>query len=35
MADSRYPKNWKEMFLDMRLMFGYHAGMMVMMVGGG
>jgi hypothetical protein len=35
MADVRYPKNWKEMSLDMRLMFGYHIFMMVMMVGGG
>jgi len=35
MADVRYPKNWKEMSLDMRLMFGYHISMMVMMVAGG
>jgi hypothetical protein len=35
MADVRYPKNWKEMSLDMRLMFGYHISMMGMMVGGG
>lgn len=35
MADVRYPKNWKEMSLDMRLMFGYHISMMVMMAGGG
>jgi hypothetical protein len=35
MADGRYPKDWKEMSLDMRLMFGYHISMMVMMVGGG
>jgi uncharacterized membrane protein len=35
MADVRYPKNWKEMSLDMRLMFGYHIAMMVMMVAGG
>jgi hypothetical protein len=35
MADVRYPKNWKEMSLDMRLMFGYHISMMVMMVTGG
>jgi len=35
MADARYPKNWKEMSLDMRLMFGYHISMMVMMVAGG
>ncbi|SRR6266498_1767818 len=31
----RYPKNWKEMSLDMRLMFGYHVSMMVMMIAGG
>lgn len=35
MADVRYPKNWKEMSLDMRLMFGYHISMMVMMAAGG
>jgi|HubBroStandDraft_2_1064218.scaffolds.fasta_scaffold98583_2 hypothetical protein len=35
MADVRYPRNWKEMSLDMRLMFGYHISMMVMMVAGG
>lgn len=35
MADVRYPKNWKEMSLDMRLMFGYHIAMMVLMVAGG
>jgi len=35
MADIRYPKNWKEMSLDMKLMFGYHISMMVMMVAGG
>jgi hypothetical protein len=35
MADVRYPKKWKEMSLDMRLMFGYHISMMVMMIGGG
>ncbi len=35
MADVHYPKNWKEMSLDMRLMFGYHISMMVMMVAGG
>ena len=35
MADFRYPKNWKEMSFDMRLMFGYHICMMVMMVAGG
>ena len=35
MADVRYPKNWKEMSLDMRLMFGYHISMMAMMVAGG
>ena len=35
MADVRYPKNWKEMSLDMRLMFGYHISMMGMMVAGG
>jgi len=31
----RYPKNWKEMSLDMRLMFLYHGSMMAMMIGGG
>lgn len=35
MADVRYPKNWKEMSLDMRLLFGYHISMMVMMGAGG
>lgn len=35
MADVRYPKNWNEMSLDMRLMFGYHMSMMVMMAAGG
>lgn len=35
MADVRYPRNWKEMSLDMKLMFGYHISMMVMMVAGG
>lgn len=35
MADSRYPKTWKEMSLDMRLLFGYHVSMMVMMATGG
>lgn len=35
MADVRYPKNWKEMSFDMRLMFGYHISMMAMMVAGG
>jgi hypothetical protein len=35
MANVRYPKNCKETSLDMRLMFGYHVSMMVMMVAGG
>jgi hypothetical protein len=35
MADFRYPKKWNEMSLDMRLMFGYHISMMVMMIAGG
>lgn len=35
MADSRYPKSWKDMSLDMRLMSGYHISMMVMMAAGG
>ena len=35
MADVRYPRNWKEMSLDMKLMFGYHISMMAMMVAGG
>ncbi len=35
MADVRYPKNWKEMSLDMKLMFGYHFSMMAMMMAGG
>jgi hypothetical protein len=35
MVDVRYPKKWNEMSLDMRLMFGYHISMMVMMVAGG
>jgi hypothetical protein len=35
MADARYPKNWKEMSVDMRLMFGYHISMMVMMMAAG
>lgn len=34
MVDFRYPKNWKEMSLDMRLMFGYQICMMGMMAGG-
>jgi len=35
MAEIRYPKKWKEMSLDLRLMFGYHVSMMVMMMAGG
>jgi amino acid transporter len=35
MADVRYPKKWKEMSVDIRLMFGYHISMMVMMMDGG
>ena len=35
MAYVRYPRNWKEMSLDMRLFFGYHLSMMAMMVAGG
>lgn len=35
MSDVRYPKKWKDMSLDMRLMFGYHISMMLMMIGGG
>jgi hypothetical protein len=35
MADVRYPKKWKEMSLDMKLMFGYHISMMAMMMAGG
>jgi hypothetical protein len=35
MADVLDPKNWREMSLDMGLMFGYHISMMVMMVAGG
>lgn len=35
MADYRYPKKWKEISFDLRLMFGYHISMMVMMVAGG
>jgi hypothetical protein len=35
MPDVRYPKKWKEMSLDMKLMFGYHISMMAMMVAGG
>src|SRR5215467_5739696 len=35
MSDVRYPRQWKEMSVDMRLMFGYHISMMVMMIAGG
>lgn len=35
MENIRYPKNWKEMSVDMRLMFTYHGSMMVMMLAGG
>ena len=35
MGEVRYPKKWKEMSLDMKLMFGYHGSMMAMMMAGG
>ena len=35
MPGVRYPKNWKDMSLDMRLMFGYHISMMMMIFAGG
>ena len=35
MAEVRYPKKWKEMSLNMKLMFGYHGSMMAMMMAGG
>ena len=35
MPDVRYPKTWKEMSLDLKLMFGYHISMMAMMMAGG
>ena len=35
MENIRYPKNWKEMSVDMRLMFTYHGSMMAMMLAGG
>jgi hypothetical protein len=35
MAEVRYPKSWKEMSLDFKLMFGYHGSMMAMMLAGG
>ena len=35
MPDVRYPKKWKEMSLDMKLMFVYHISMMAMMMAGG
>jgi len=35
MVDARYPKKWKEMSLDLKLMFGNHISMMAMMMAGG
>lgn len=35
MAIGQYPKKWKDTSLDLKLMFGYHASMMVMMMAGG
>jgi len=30
----RYPKKWKEMSLDFKLMFAYHGSMMVLFLAG-